>query len=79
MSDKVAILAYFEYFLGCPQPCLTKARETKIIKSDLAMGFIGVILAGSASVKVISMGITFTGGACVGARLPDTGFWLSIK
>lgn len=79
ISDEAAILACFEYFLGYPRPRLTKAREAKIAKSDLATSSIGVTLARSASVKGVSMGIASAGGACVDTRLSDIGSWLSIK
>ena len=50
MSDGVVTLAYFEYFLGCLRPCLTKIREAKVAGDDLAMGSIEVISARDAFV-----------------------------
>ena len=44
------MLAYSGYFLGCPWPRLTEARETKIAESDLSTGSIEVISTGGTSV-----------------------------
>lgn len=50
MSDGAAILAYYRYFLSCLWFSLTRAREAKVVKEDLATDFIRVISAGVVSV-----------------------------
>lgn len=40
MSDRAAILDCFRYFLNCPRPRLSKAREAKVVEGDLARSFI---------------------------------------
>lgn len=40
MSDGAVILACFGYFQDCPWLCLTKAREAKVARGDLATGSI---------------------------------------
>lgn len=60
MSDGTTILAYSRYFLSYLWLCLTRARKTKIVKYDLATGFIeGIstidISIWSVSARVISV------------------------
>lgn len=65
----VAILAYSKYFLGCLQPCLTGARETKLAEDDLA----------ACSIKGISTGDVFIWSIYINAGLSNINSWLSIK
>ena len=44
------MLASLGDFLGCPRLCLTRAREAKVTKGDLALGFIRMLFAGNISV-----------------------------
>ena len=50
MFYRVAILAYFNYFLYCPCYSLTKSMEAKIAETNLAKGSIKVIFAKGTSV-----------------------------
>lgn len=62
MSNRVAILAYSGYFLGCSQSCLTRTKEAKSIEGDLTMiASIGDISARDAFVWDIFVGNPFTG------------------
>ena len=72
--DGAAMLAYFEYFLDCPQHCLIKAGETKLAENNLALCFIrGISARGvfiwSVSVKAISAKDAFARGTCVDVGL----------
>lgn len=45
MSDRIEVLAYFEYFLSCQWFCLIETKKTKVSESDLTTGFIKVTSA----------------------------------
>ena len=84
MSDRAAMLACSGYFLGCPRPCLTRAREAKIAEGDLVAGSIRVISARDVSVWGVSGGPVSARNAsardiCVDAKLFSISSWLSIK
>lgn len=84
MSDRVLMLACFEYFLDCPRPYLTRAGEAKPAEGDYATGFIEGIFAESAPISDVFVGAVSieeisTWGICVSARLFGTDCWLLIK
>lgn len=72
ISDEAATLACSKYFLGCPRPHLTKAKEAKIAEGNLATYFIGGISAGVPFIWGFFAEDASVGGAFVGARLCDT-------
>lgn len=77
--DNISILICFEYFLGYSWPCLTKTKEDKIVKSDLATYFIKNLSAKDIFVqgvfaKVISTKNTFIEAICVDIELSDKTF-----
>ena len=79
MFDGVAILAYPRYFLGRLWPRLTRAREAKVAKGDLAAGFIEIISAEDVLVWGIYRGPIPMEGAsaeyiCVNAGSSSIGF-----
>ena len=73
MSDGTAILACSRYFLGCPRPCLTRAREAKVAEGDLTAGPIGVISARDVSIWGVSGGSVSMGNASAGGIYVDVG------
>lgn len=79
MFYRVAILAYFNYFLYCPCYSLTKSMEAKIAETNLAKGSIKVIFAKGTSVWSVFMEVVSTRGICLSARLSNTSSWISIK
>lgn len=50
ITNETIILAYFKYFLGCSQLCLTRTKEAKDVESDLAI---------STSIGSVSAGVAF--------------------
>ena len=73
MSNGAAKLACSGYFLGRPRSCLTKAKEAKVAKGDLAMGSIGVISARDICVWDVSGGLVSAAGLSAGGTCVDAG------
>lgn len=82
--DEAILLICFGYNLDYLQSCLIKVKEANIIKSDLAISFIGIISAKNVFVWVISKRFIFVGNTSakdtyIDIGLSDIGSWLSIK
>ena len=72
MSEN-AMLACSGYFLGCPRPCLTEAKDAKGAKGVSAWGAsVGGTYAEGASVGGTSASSAFVRDAYVGAELFGT-------
>lgn len=74
MFDGAIILVCSKYFLGRPQPHLTKAKEAKIAKNDLTIDFMEVTSARDAFVWNVSVEVTFARGIYVGIKLSGISF-----